>query len=213
MGRNSSLAEEAEGLAPLFVVWQEMHLQHSLSAQDLVAAFILAFASLRRPNAWAAGPLNTSYLPSSPLVESSSIHSLPGLLDLLQPAYLTKKLPHLLPLSNITLYMIFKSLRLYGIKKNSDDYVNVSLLQWYANMRPYTLLFHIPSPIEVRLYNLHLLDMYSCALKSFFCAIKGAANASRWTKSDYDAANKRESFHTTSRQSHVIIGSIYCRDL
>ena len=49
----------------------------------------------------------------------------------------------------LTVMDVFNSLQLSGIKHNTDNYINRSIVLWSLKMRPVRLLFHIPSPMEV----------------------------------------------------------------
>jgi hypothetical protein len=128
-------------------------MNNRMAAFDLVGAFILSFLSKRKPRRWATGKLKSSS-PSSSLkslpnkTNSRTIQSVPGLLDLIDSNYLVKKLG-VQDTSNVTIIDIFASLRFAGIKKNTDDYINTSMISWSEGKRPFVLMHEIPTPFEV----------------------------------------------------------------
>lgn len=44
---------------------------------------------------------------------------------------------------------VFNLCQFNGIKKNTNNYINISMILWCLNKRPFELLFYIPSPMQV----------------------------------------------------------------
>jgi hypothetical protein len=85
--------------------------------------------------------------PSILVVHSKSLCDLPELASLIPEAFAKKWFGS--ASYTISLFEIFNTTRFTGIRKNTDDLVNHSIAQWMAGDRPFELLFHIPSPMEV----------------------------------------------------------------
>lgn len=80
-------------------------------------------------------------------IRSKSIASLPELAALMPDAFAKKWFGN--RGYDISLFEIFNTIKFTGIKKNTDDLVNHAMANWMASNRPFELLFHIPSPMEV----------------------------------------------------------------
>ena len=94
-----------------------------LSNCDFVGAYILAYVSIRRPNAWAGGLLqNTSKSIDYSTYDNTSctLCRIPGLLSILNEVYLQRKLK-VSSVKDITIAYIFHHLSLYGIKNNKGE--------------------------------------------------------------------------------------------
>jgi hypothetical protein len=164
MQENTQLKIEAETLLPVLSHCVQLHVDGGISSSDLAGVFILCYLGLRRPRSWSNGALKSTVSSSFALAIQSSIPSsarisyIPGLLDILGKEYLIKKIgkggdPKFCAddIIIITVLSIFDQLQLSGIKKNTGDYVNRSIVCWAYGLRPFYLMFRIPSPLEVLL--------------------------------------------------------------
>ena len=179
----AELEAEAALLAPLFERWRGLHLDRELSDVDLVGAFVLAYCALRRPRAWAGGRRGDQRHDEDGEARSVYVNELPGLLGLLDEKYLKSRLS-LGSLDELSVLGIFQRVHLSGVKKNSDDFLRTSMLEWYRGNRPYELMFSIPSPIEVR----RLITSFE---RYHRYTVLGATATSRREKSDHDAHQVR----------------------
>lgn len=159
---NTQLRIEAETLLPVLSHCVQLHVDGGISSSDLAGVFILCYLGLRRPRSWSNGALKSTVSSSfalaiqSSIPSSARISSIPGLLDILGKEYLIKKIgkrgdPKFCAddIINVTVLSIFDQLQLSGIKKNTGDYVNRSIVCWAFGLRPFHLMFRIPSPLEV----------------------------------------------------------------
>ena len=155
---------EAEILLPVLSYCLLLHDESAISGADLAGVFILCYLGLRRPQSWSNGALkstvSSSFLPPvlSTIPLSTKISSIPGLLEILGVEYLIKRMGKGCgaklsadDITNVTVLSIFDQLQLSGIKKNAGDYVNRSIVCWSYGLRPFHLMFRIPSPLEVLL--------------------------------------------------------------
>ena len=162
MQENTRLKIEAETLLPLLSRCVQLHVDDGITSSDLAGVFILCYLGLRRPRSWSNGALKSTVSSSFSLAILSSIplsariSSIPGLLDILGREYLIKKIgkggdPKFCAddIIDVTVLSIFDQLQLSGIKKNTGDYVNRSIVCWAYGLRPFHLMFRIPSPHEV----------------------------------------------------------------
>jgi hypothetical protein len=81
---------------------------------------------------------------------SYSMDLIPGLWDILGgEEYLRKKIGS--PSTGaFSVMRVFASAQFSGLKGNSGNYINRSMVMWSMKRRPCVLLFRIPSPMEVR---------------------------------------------------------------
>jgi hypothetical protein len=162
MQENTQLKIEAETLLPVLSHCVQLHFDGGISSFDLAGVFILCYLGLRRPRSWSNGALKSTVSSSFSLAIqsftplSARISSIPGLLDILGKEYLIKKIgkggdPKFCAddIINVSVLSIFDQLQLSGIKKNTGDYVNRSIVCWAYGLRPFYLMFRIPSPLEV----------------------------------------------------------------
>lgn len=164
MQNNTQLKIEAEILLPVLSYCVLLHDEGGISGADLAGVFILYYLGLRRPRSWSNGTLkstvSSSFLPAilSSIPLSARISSIPGLLEILGTEYLIKRMGKGCgakfsadDITSVTVLSIFDQLQLSGIKKNTGDYVNRSIVCWAYGLRPFHLMFRIPSPLEVLL--------------------------------------------------------------
>jgi hypothetical protein len=164
MQEKTQLKIEAETLLPVLSHCIQLHVDGGISSSDLAGVFVLCYLGLRRTRSWSNGALKSTVSSSFSLTIQSStplsarVSSIPGLLDILGIEYLIKKIgkggdPKFCAddIINVTVLSIFDQLRLSGIKKNTGDYVNRSIVCWAYGLRPFHLMFRIPSPLEVLL--------------------------------------------------------------
>jgi hypothetical protein len=109
-------------------------------------AFLLSFMAIKRKRRWAAG-LFTESIVSEPL-HSLPLHKFPGLVEMLDDQYIQKKTGSFYE-PDISVISVFNYLHLVGIKNNSSNFVNRTMVMWCLGRRPFVLLTHIPSPMEV----------------------------------------------------------------
>ena len=164
MQNNIQLKFEAEILLPVLSYCVLLHDEGAISGADFAGVFILCYLGLRRPRSWSNGALkstvSSSFLPAifSSIPLSAKISLIPGLLEILGVEYLIKRMGKGCgakfsadDITNVTVLSIFDQLQLSGIKKNTGDYVNRSIVCWSYGLRPFHLMFRIPSPLEVLL--------------------------------------------------------------
>ena len=161
-----SLSVEATILEPILSYCYSLYKQHILKDYDFVGIFILAYLGIRKPKSWLNTKLKTSIFQEILLenmnnghengheniqfdeYKSIEIKRIPGLLDLLNPIYLQKKL-NCIDVENITIISFYNNYRFTGIKKNINDYINKNLVSWACGKQPFVLMFTIPTPYEV----------------------------------------------------------------
>lgn len=106
----------------------------------------MSFMAIKRRKRWAAG-MFTESIASEPL-SSVPMHKFPGLLEILDPQYIQKKTGRMYD-PNMSIISMFNCLQFVGIKNNSSDFVNRNMVMWCLGQRPFVLLTHIPTPMEV----------------------------------------------------------------
>lgn len=139
------LQEEAAILAPIFNDWYNLVLEKKLPEYDFGGLYILSYLTLRRPRKWSNGKFKTPI--TSECYFSTKLTNIPHILDLLSDQYLGKLFG--INYGDISVVQIFATVRFTGIKKNIDDFVNVSIVNWALNRRPYILMTDIPTPLQV----------------------------------------------------------------
>jgi hypothetical protein len=159
-----NLATEASRVQPILTYCETLYENGQLSPSDLAGIFILSYLGLRRSKSWSngclkkliSGSLTSTSCTSSSRPSSIEISSVPGLLDILDESYVTKRIMKVYTNSldedgipKVTVLSIFDGLQLRGIKNNADDYVNRCVVNWAYGFRPCCLMFRIPSPLEV----------------------------------------------------------------
>jgi len=150
----AQLRAEAEVLGPAVVRLKALYEAHELAAHDVVGAYVLLYLGTRRrpQGAWCGGKLTAPIVADDGAVSdaaSARLVDVPGLLDALGGAdLLAKRLPGLEP-EKTRVVDVFNRLKLAGIKKNGDDFVNRCIVLWALRRCPLVLLFHIPSPLAV----------------------------------------------------------------
>jgi hypothetical protein len=142
------LCKEAVTLFPAVSEWYSMVLEHTLADYDFVGLYILAYLSLRRPSKWACGKISLIDCTELHNISSAALCSIPHFNTLVSDTYL-KKLFGGDNISDITVVEIFSKIRFTGIKKNTDNFVNNSIVQWALGKRPYNIMCRVPSPLEV----------------------------------------------------------------
>jgi len=143
------LKSEAKNFSLIAREWKNMYLNKDLSPSDFAGSYILYYLGTRRKNKWAGGNLKKSIIEHRKENEAVSkrVCDIPGLLQVLDPDYLFRKLS--IDITEISVITVFNRLTLTGLKANNDNYVNVSIVLWALNQYPFRLLFHIPSPMAV----------------------------------------------------------------
>ena len=144
MARN--LEEEGNLFSPIFQEWYGMVLNGELSEADFGGLYILSYISKRRPKKWSAGLLQEPIL-NTFFYQSKKLSEIPFILDLLDEKYLRKLFP--LQFNDLTVITIFSSIKFTGIKKNTDNFINQSIVYWSIKRRPFILLTYIPTPLQV----------------------------------------------------------------
>ena len=82
-------------------------------------------------------------------IDSKEINEIPHLESLLLREHIIKKFVTKPP-KRITINCIFNRFKLNGIKYNTDEYVNRTLVYWALHQRPYVIMIDkIPSPMTV----------------------------------------------------------------
>jgi hypothetical protein len=141
------LEEEANILSPIFSDWFALVAEKKLLEHDFGGLYILAYLALRRPRKWSSGKFPSS-LNGSQSYLSARLCDIPHIISLLGDQYLIKLFgPDYL--DTVTVITIFASIRFTGIKKNIENFVNQSLVQWALQRRPFVLLKDIPTPLQV----------------------------------------------------------------
>lgn len=137
---------EAKLLTSTFQCWYIMVERGELMDYDFVGLYILAYLGVRRPRKWISGKLLCAEIETEEL-KSSTIGNIPYITDLLSITYLAKHFGE--NFQSTKIISIFNQKQLCGIKKNSENFVNKSLVHWALGHRPFNLITHIPSPMEV----------------------------------------------------------------
>jgi hypothetical protein len=121
----------------------------SLREPDFVGAVIIAYASTKKSR-WISSRLNEPIvcIPTEVSCQSAKLLSVPGLDKIIDLKYVLRKLGISSP-DNATILSIFNQLGLAGMKHNSDNYINKSIVYWALGLRPYKLLYYVPTPMEV----------------------------------------------------------------
>lgn len=155
----SDLEQEALIIHPIVVHCLDLYKNYLLSPSDFVGIFILSYLGLRRPKGWSNGrlkaPISSSFC-SNDDITSISISKIPGLLEILDRAYVMKRMAGKTNVQkglsiecDMSVLSVFDTLQLMGIKKNADNYVNRCIVNWAYGLRPCHLMFRIPNPMEV----------------------------------------------------------------
>lgn len=122
---------------------------------DFTGAVILAYLAHRRPRNFFNGKMNPCVVKEkateSTMNEASfKLSNITELVDLLSMEYICKKLAiDSAKFDEVSICMLFNRLRFSSIKQNSDNYINHSIVGWAVAKRPFRLLVHIPTPMEV----------------------------------------------------------------
>ena len=145
------LVLEAKTLTPILARWKGRYENNEINDVDFVAIYILASLAVRYPGCrFLAGPLNPVIDFDCSLLrkDCKSLAHFPELLALLNNK---KKLVKYFGESfgDMKVVEIFSKMRLKGIKKHSNNYVNHSIVKWGIGKRPLLLKFYIPSPMKV----------------------------------------------------------------
>ena len=149
-----SLKDEAEIIFPILSLCCDLYKNNQMKPYDLVGIFILLYLNIRRPNNWSNGQLKQAITTNTKTLQSQStkLTSHPFLLDIINIECICKKLsikPNSDAYNNLTIACIFNQLQFSGIKKNKDNYINHSIVNWVLGQRPFHLMFIIPSPMQV----------------------------------------------------------------
>ena len=150
----SSLKDEAEIIFPILSMCCDLYDRNQMNSYDLVGIFILLYLNHRRPNNWSNGQLKQAITTNTNTLQSQStkLISYPFLLDIINIEYICKKssvIHNSDEYNNLTIACIFNQLKFSGIKKNKDNYINHSIVNWVLSQRPFHLMFTIPSPMQV----------------------------------------------------------------
>ena len=145
------LVQEAKILAPILTCWKNKYELKEINDVDFAAAYILATLAIRYPGCkFLAGPLNPVIKFDDSLLrkDCKSLLHFPELMALLNNR---KKLVKYFGerFGEMKIVEVFAKMRLKGIKKHSNNYVNHSIVQWGIGKRPLLLKFFIPSPLKV----------------------------------------------------------------
>ena len=160
-----SSQEANHTLAKLLETWLKSSSSSSSSScseHDFVGAYVLACLALRKPRRYLCKVFKTPLLVIEDEDEashrvSSTLGSFEGLLDVLDEAYILRRLGsvssayiHIEDASSIPIATIFNHFQLVGIKHNENNFVNISIIKWALGKLPFTLMLdYIPTPIEV----------------------------------------------------------------
>ena len=153
---HQELTREAEKLWPTIQWCRCQHEQGLLFDYDLLGVYVLLYLGFRKPRSWCGGRLPSTMssqynIPVNEIPLSNQVGEVPGLLDTIGGVdYLNLKMGihhH----QNVSILEIFNVLKLNGIKKNNDHFVNRCLLLWACRDRRccLRLMFRIPTPMEV----------------------------------------------------------------
>jgi hypothetical protein len=163
----SNLEQEALIIHPILTHCLNLYNNNQLSPSDFVGIFILSYLGLRRPKGWSNGRLKapiSSTISSNNDVKSINLSEIPGLLEILDRAYVVKRFGGKSNAKkgkennaekcatiecDMSVFSVFDTLQLMGIKKNADNYVNRCIVNWSYGLRPCYLMFRIPNPMEV----------------------------------------------------------------
>lgn len=147
-GNQRTLGDEAEILFPIVTLFQDLYHKSLIKDYDYVGIFVLLYLSIRKPNGWSNGKLKI------PIVENPTFDSITlGQYELDKHfgcEYIAKKLK-ISPekVKSLTVMDLLNTLQLVGVKNNTDHYVNRAIVLWSQGSRPFLLLHHIPTPMEV----------------------------------------------------------------
>jgi len=144
-----SLEAEAAVLAPILAACKAEHDAGTLTDHDFVGVFLLCYMAIRRPGAWAGGPLATPFAAHG---SSRTLSSIPGLMVLLGEEYLERKLKQ--PANSIPVMAPFAHLQFVGIRKSSKrahaaNFLNAAMVGWSLGQRPFRLMHSVPTPSQV----------------------------------------------------------------
>ena len=151
---SSPLKDEAEIIFPILSICCDLYENNLMNSYDLVGIFILLYLNLRRSNNWSNGQLKHHITTDTKTLQSQStkLTLYPFLRDIINIEYICKKLSIIHnsdACNNLTIACIFNQLQFSGIKKNKDNYINHSIVNWVLSQRPFHLMFTIPSPMQV----------------------------------------------------------------
>lgn len=139
------LRDQALALHPVIHDLVDQYDLKYLTDFDLVGSVILAYLSFKRPRKYLGRLSRPVSVASS---SSRLISTLPAsFLQIISLEYIARKLK-VDPIS-ISVMTIFNEAAFIGIKGNKNNYINTSLVEWALGARPYILMFHIPTPMEV----------------------------------------------------------------
>ena len=148
---------EAEILYPTIQWCRIQYEAGSLSDYDVLGIYLLLYLGSRSPRSWCAGRLQPTMslqydIPMDVIHQRSvMISEVPGLLDTIGGGDYQLRTMGIRDHQNVSILEIFNVLKLNGIKKNNDHFVNRCLMLW-AGRDPRCrlhLMFRIPTPMEV----------------------------------------------------------------
>ena len=146
------LKREAVKLSPT-IEWCRLQYEAGLLADyDVLGVYVLLCLGFRSPRSWCGGRLQPTISGDLDVIPASiAVSSVPGLLDCIGGGdYLRLKMG-IRDDRDISIIEIFNVLKLNGIKKNNDHFVNRCLLLWAGRDQRCVLrlMFRIPTPMEV----------------------------------------------------------------
>ena len=178
------MEEEASLFAPFFTSLIELHsscpsdsnaVPVPLATYDIVGIFILTYLAHRKPHKW-AGTLASRIIEDKTHIESiqsTAICKIPLLFGLITEKYLHKicKLcnqgsassgGNSIVVQSIRVIDIFNSIKLIGIKKNSNDIVNTSIVMWAAGESFQQSAEIATMSILIAIFNFMTCDVLNC---------------------------------------------------
>lgn len=157
--RKSKTVRPYSMLYPLISKYHGLLCEELIKPYDFVGIVILAYVSLKKPRCYFDNMIQPPIIDASEAdaLDSISVVDVPELMELLNIDYLLKKFKvsvvtngdKLSALHHLKISSIFNQMKLAGIKQNTDNYINHSIVQWANNRRPFVLMFSIPSPMTV----------------------------------------------------------------
>lgn len=130
-------------------LYENYFITNTINDYDFVAVIILIYLSVEQPTRYLSGKLNPPIIDAIVISNSLSIVELPQtILDTLNISYIQRKFK-ISCCENVRVMDIFNNFQLYGIKKNINNFVNQSLVNWALGDRLFDLMFNIPEPMDV----------------------------------------------------------------
>ena len=145
-----TITDVADDLIVLIQYLECQYQEKCISDYDMVGTVILLYLACLNPGSWTCGKLKEAvsreYLPSIKLSQLPST-----IISKLDESYMIKKFgfKDATMLYDKSVMDIYNTFQFYGVKKNNDNFINITMVNWSLGRRPYTLLSYIPYPMEV----------------------------------------------------------------